>query len=79
LDGAVHDTVAAPSEALATTFVGAAGAVGAVGVTLFDAADSGPLPTAFVAMTVKVYVVPSVSPVIVVLVPGGLPVIVVGV
>jgi hypothetical protein len=33
------------------------------GVTPFDGVDSGPLPTAFVAWTVNVYVVPFVSPV----------------
>jgi hypothetical protein len=34
-----------------------------VGVTPFDGVDSGPLPTAFVAWTVNVYVVPFVRPV----------------
>jgi hypothetical protein len=46
-----------------------AGAAGAVGnVTGVDAADGGPLPTALVAVTEKVYVTPPVSPVTVALV-----------
>ena len=65
--------------AVAVTPVGRAGAVGAVGVTAFDAAEAGPVPTALVAVTVKVYAVPLVSPVTVVVVAGGLPVTVVGV
>jgi hypothetical protein len=56
-----------------------AGGTTATGVTLFDCAESGPVPIAFDALTVKLYVVPLVSPVIVVLVVGGVPVIVVGV
>jgi hypothetical protein len=51
----------------------------AVGVTAFDAADGGPVPTAFVAATVNVYVVPFVRPAIVVPVAGGEPVTVVAV
>ena len=40
------------------------GAPGAVaGVTLLDAAEAGPVPMAFVAVTVNVYAVPFVSPV----------------
>jgi hypothetical protein len=38
----------------ATTPLGAAGAVGACGVTAFDGAETCPVPTAFVAATVKV-------------------------
>ena len=38
----------------------------AVGVTLFDAADAGPVPTEFVAVTVNVYGVPTVNPVTVI-------------
>ena len=49
------------------------------GVTAFDADDTGPVPTEFVADTVKVYEVPFVSPGTVSLVAGGLPVTVVGV
>jgi len=41
--------------------VGAPGTV--AGVTLFEALDAAPAPIAFVAVTVKVYAVPFVSPV----------------
>ena len=51
----------------------------AAGVTAFDAAEAGPVPTALVAVTVNVYAVPLVSPLTVALVAGGLPVTVVGV
>jgi hypothetical protein len=54
LDGAVHVTVAWPLPAVAVPMVGALGAVGAAGVTELDAADGGPVPTTFVAVTVKV-------------------------
>src|SRR3954447_7536775 len=47
------------------------------GVTAFDAADAGPAPTAFVAVTVKVYVVALVRPGTITLVAGGVPVTVV--
>ena len=63
--GAVQVTVASSWPALALTAVGAPGAVGAVGVTGSDAAESGPVPIALIAATVKVYAVPAVSPVIV--------------
>src|SRR3954452_14134064 len=53
--------------------------VRAAGVTLLDAVEVGPVPTALVAETVNVYAVPLVSPVTVVVVAGGLPVTVVGV
>jgi hypothetical protein len=43
------------------------------GVTAFEAADAGPAPTALVAVTRNVYVVPLVSPVIAAVVAGGLP------
>jgi hypothetical protein len=72
-DGAVQLTEAWLSPAVAVTPVGTAGAVGPVGVTALDAADSALVPTALVAETVNVYVVPFVSPVTVVEVPGGLP------
>jgi hypothetical protein len=49
------------------------------GVTAFEAWDAGPVPAAFVAATVKVYVVPLVRPLTVAVVAGGLPVTVVGV
>jgi hypothetical protein len=51
----------------------------AEGVTVFDAAEAGPVPIALVAVTVNVYAVPLVSPVTVVLVAGGLPLTVVAV
>jgi len=37
--------------------------VGTTGVTAAEAADAGPVPTLLVAVTVKVYAVPLVSPV----------------
>ena len=75
--GAVHPTVALAFPPVALTPLGAPGAVGAVGVTAFEALEAGPGPAPLVAATVNVYAVPSVSPVIVVLVVGGDPVIVV--
>jgi hypothetical protein len=51
----------------------------AAGVTAVDGADSALVPTALVAFTVNVYAVPLVSPVMVVLVAGGVPVTVFGV
>lgn len=59
------------------TPVGAAGAVGALGVTEFDGADGDPVPIKFVAATVNVYTVPLVSPATVTVVAGGVPVTVV--
>ena len=53
---------------MAATFVGALGTV--TGVTELLAVEAELVPTAFVAVTVKVYVVPLVSPVIVI---GELP------
>ena len=41
------------ADAVATRFVGAAGTT-FVGVTLLEGADAGPVPTAFVAVTVNV-------------------------
>ena len=55
-------TVACALPAVAVTAVGASGT--APGVTLFDGADGGPVPIALVAVTVNVYAVPLVSPVI---------------
>ena len=52
--GADHDTVADPFPATADTPDGAPGTVGALGVTAFDGADAGPVPTPFVAATVNV-------------------------
>ena len=55
LTGAVQATVTVPTPAVAVTAVGAPGTEGAgLGVTEFDAAEAGPLPTALVAVTVKV-------------------------
>ena len=54
LPGAVHATVADPFPPVALMPVGATGAVGACGVTAFDGAEAGPVPTALVAVTVKV-------------------------
>jgi hypothetical protein len=50
--GAVHEMVAWPLPAVADTPVGAPGTV--MGVTLFEAAEAGPLPAALVAVTLKV-------------------------
>jgi hypothetical protein len=54
LEGAVQVTVAAALLAVAATPVGADGGVGAAGVTVLDDAEAGPVPTALVAVTVKV-------------------------
>jgi hypothetical protein len=59
--GATHVTVACALPAVATTEVGAFDAP--TGVTAFDGADVGELPYTLVAVTVKVYEVPFVSPV----------------
>jgi len=50
--GGANATPACVFPATAMTIVGAPGTV--PGVTLFDGADAGPVPTAFVAATVKV-------------------------
>ena len=60
--GAVKLTVACPCPAVAETLVGAPGTV-ALGVTLLEAVEVLEVPTEFVAVTVKVYAVPFVSPV----------------
>ena len=60
-EGAVNVTVACALPGVAATPVGAPGTP--IGVTLFEAADAAPTPAAFVAVTVKVYAVPLVSPV----------------
>lgn len=59
---AVHDTVDEASPRAAVTPVGAEGA--AAGVAELDGADAAELPAAERAMTVTVYAVPFVSPVI---------------
>jgi hypothetical protein len=48
------------------------------GVTGFDSAETGPSPTALVALTVNVYVVPFARPLTVVLLAGGVPVTFIG-
>ena len=60
LAGAVKLTVALLFPAVAVPIVGAPGTV--AGVTLLEAADAAPVPTPLVAVTVKVYAVPLVSP-----------------
>jgi hypothetical protein len=55
LAGAVQDTTAWASPAVAVTFVGLPGAAaGAVGVTAALGADAGELPAVLVAVTVNV-------------------------
>ena len=66
LAGAVHDTLACPLPAVASTAVGAPGI--ALGVTAVLGGDAAEVPRALVAVTVNVYAVPSVSPATVVLV-----------
>lgn len=51
---------------------------GALGVTVFDGDEEGLVPMLFVAVTVNVYAVPSVRPVMVAVVAGGVPATVVG-
>ena len=63
--------MADPLPAVAFTAVGAAGTVGAVGVTALELAEGGPVPTALVAVTTKVYVVPLVNPLTVAIVAGS--------
>jgi len=61
--GAVHDTAAWAFPGVAVTAIGAPGTV--LGVVAALASDSGEVPIALVAVTVKVYAVPLVRPVIV--------------
>jgi hypothetical protein len=62
--GGAKVTVACALPAVAVPMTGAPGTPGgATGVTLFDAAEGGPAPNAFVAVTVKVYEVPFARPV----------------
>ena len=61
LTGGVKATVAEALPPIAAPMVGAPGTV--AGVTLFEAADAAPGPTALVASTVKVYAVPLARPV----------------
>ena len=64
MSGTVKETAAAELPRMALTEVGASGTV--AGVTEFDAADAVLVPTEFVAVTVKVYGVPLLKPVIVI-------------
>jgi len=59
-EGAVKLTVALLLPAVAVPMVGVPGTV--AGVALLEAADGAPVPTLLVAVTVKVYAVPLVSP-----------------
>ena len=59
--GGVKVIVASPLPRVAVPIVGASGTV--AGVAELLEADALPVPTAFVAVTVKVYVTPLVSPV----------------
>jgi len=52
--GAVNVMLAWALPAVAVPIVGAPGTVVAAGVTLLDADDAGPVPTALVAVTLKV-------------------------
>jgi hypothetical protein len=72
---AVQLTLAELEAPAAVTLVGADGAVGAVGVTALEGDDAGPLPAPLIACTVKVYVVPPVSPLTVPLVAGAVTVV----
>ena len=64
LAGATNVTVAWVLTAVALAPVGAPGTVAAVGVTTLVATEAAPVPTMLVAVTVKVYAVPLVKPVI---------------
>jgi hypothetical protein len=64
LAGASKETVASPLPLVADTFVGAPGTV--AGTTELLVPDDTLSPVALVAVTVKVYVVPLVRPVIVI-------------
>jgi hypothetical protein len=54
LAGGVQFTVAENGPGVALTEVGAPGGVAAVGVTAFEAAESGPAPAPLIAVTLKV-------------------------
>ena len=67
--GAVQPRATERSPGTPVTAVGAPGTVGPLaGVNRGEGAESGPVPTALIAATVKVYAVPFVSPVTVKLV-----------
>ena len=70
--GAVHETVACASPATALSAVGATGAVATpAGVIGAEGAETLLVPTALVAVTVKVYAVALVRPVRIAAVPGA--------
>jgi hypothetical protein len=69
--GALQETVAEPFPGVPVTEVGVPGTPR--GVTDPDGAEAVPAPIPLLAVTVKVYAVPFVSPVTVVLVSGGVP------
>jgi hypothetical protein len=70
LAGIVQDTSASPADSfLAVTPVGGPGTPAIV--TLFDGTEAGPVPLAFVAVTVKVYAEAPVRPLTVQLVSGS--------
>jgi len=71
LAGAVKLTIALLLPAVAVPMVGAPGTV--AGVTLLEAAEAAPVPTPLVAVTVKVYGVPLLSPLTVRGLPAPLP------
>ena len=62
--GGVKFNTARALPAVAVTPVGAPGSV--AGLTGFEGVEVGPVPTALVALTVKMYVLPLVSPVTVI-------------
>jgi hypothetical protein len=64
-DGAVHDTAAVVWERPAISVMTGAPGGRRIGTTDSDFADDGPEPTAFLAVTVNVYDVPLINPVIV--------------
>ena len=59
--GGANETLAWPSPPVAATPVGAPGRPN--GTTVLEAAEDGPVPPAFVAVTVNVYGLPPVRPV----------------
>jgi hypothetical protein len=68
LEGAVHETVTAPSAAVTIRSVGASGAP--TGVTAAEAVEAELVPETFVAVAVNVYALPLVRPVMVQLTAG---------
>jgi hypothetical protein len=72
--GALQLTVALPDRPIAAVTAVGGLAASTIGATGDESGDAGPLPTLFVAATVKVYGVPLVSPSIVVDDDAGFPV-----